>query len=208
VDKLQTPAPALPRPGMAGGTPTRRRRPGLVGTVVVLAVAAILAGCTRGDDTNGDSRAAATPAASKPASIQPAATGTTARRVAAVLADGRHPVFLKAVDAKRRTVTFDLIQFYTGRAAAKAAAEDHQESPPPNDHYIRNTNPRLRTLRVRPGAPITVNTLAFEETGSSTRNVVVSLAKLASWFPRESRPTFWITVQDGRVVRIQEQFLP
>ena len=52
------------------------------------------------------------------------------------------------------TITFDLIQFFTGEAATKAAAEDGQGSPAPNDYYIRNVNPRLRTLPVRADAPI------------------------------------------------------
>ena len=61
----------------------------------------------------------------------------------------------KTVDPGQQTITFDLIQFFTGEAATKAAAEDGQESPPPNDYYIRNVNSRLRTLPVRSGAPIT-----------------------------------------------------
>jgi hypothetical protein len=47
-----------------------------------------------------------------------------------VLEGGRHPVSLKTVDPERRTITFDLVQFFTGDAAAKAAAEDGEESPP------------------------------------------------------------------------------
>jgi hypothetical protein len=148
-------------------------------------------------------RATATTVASAPTS-----TSATSRPESAVLADGRHPVYLVAVDARGRTIRFDLIQFFTGEAAVKAAAEDHQESPPPNDHYIRNTNPRLRTLPVLADAPITVNVLAAEQTGSSSKDVPVTLAKLASWFPNPGKPTFWITLRGGRVVRMAEQYLP
>ncbi|HYY80636.1 MAG TPA: hypothetical protein VFD04_15855 [Actinomycetes bacterium] len=125
-----------------------------------------------------------------------------------MLADGRHPVYLKTVDPDRRTITFDLIQFFTGDAATKAAAEDHKESPPPNDYYIRNVNPRLRTLPVRADAPITVNVLAAQSTGSATKDVSVTLAKLATYFPNRGTPPFWITVEQGEVVKIAQQYLP
>jgi hypothetical protein len=124
-----------------------------------------------------------------------------------VLADGRHPVYLKTVDAGHRTITFDLIQLYWGDEAAREAARDHQESPPPNDYYLRNVNPRLRTLPVRADATITVNTLAAAWTGSATRNVPVTLSQLASLLGKYS-PPFWITVRHDRVAKIAEQYLP
>jgi hypothetical protein len=179
--------------------------------LLVLAVTAGLGGCA-GDDQDaagGGATASTAAVATTAATTAPTPTGAEPTGAEpAVPADGRHPVYLVRVDARGRTVTFDLIQFFTGEAAAKAAAEDHQESPPPNDYYIRNTSPRLRTLPVLADAPITVNVLAAEQTGSSTKDVPVTLAKLASWFPNPGRPTFWITVRDGRVTRIAEQYLP
>jgi hypothetical protein len=124
------------------------------------------------------------------------------------LADGRHPVYLKTVDPGQQTITFDLIQFFAGEAATKAAAEDGQESPPPNDYYIRNVNPRLRTLPVRSGAPITVNVLAAGSTGNATKDVSVTLAKLAGYFPNSGTAPFWITVDQGQVTKVAQQFLP
>jgi hypothetical protein len=64
---------------------------------------------------------------------------------------------LVRVDPAARAVTVDVIQFLTGDAAARAAAEDGAEVPPPNDYYIRDASSRLRTLPTAPGAPITVN---------------------------------------------------
>ncbi|HET9006471.1 MAG TPA: hypothetical protein VFQ04_07125 [Actinomycetes bacterium] len=125
-----------------------------------------------------------------------------------MLADGRHPVYLKTVDPDQQTITFDLIQFFTGEAATKAAAEDGQESPPPNDYYIRNVNPRLRTLPVRSDAPITVNVLAAPSTGSSTKDVSVTLDELAGYFPNSGTAPFWITVDQGQVTKVAQQFLP
>jgi hypothetical protein len=184
-------------------TPTAVRRfRQLTAALLTLLAAAALGGCGGSEQPGGAGGATATTAAPAPTVSAPTTTKP------AVLADGRHPVYLKRVDADKRTITFDLIQFFTGEAAAKAAAEDGKESPPPNDYYIRNVNPRLRTLPVRADAPITVNVLAAQSTGSATKDVSVPLAKLASYFPNSGTPPFWITVEQGQVTRIAQQYLP
>jgi hypothetical protein len=184
-------------------TPTALRRllrP--AAALLILFMTAVLGGCGGSQQPGGAVGTTATTAA--PAST--AGAPTTSEPVE--LADGRHPVYLKSVDPGQQTVTFDLIQFFTGDAATKAAAEDNKESPPPNDYYIRNVNPRLRTLPVRPDAPITVNVLAAQSTGSTTKDVSVTLAKLASYFPNSGTPPFWITVEQGQATKIAQQFLP
>ena len=116
-----------------------------------------------------------------------------------------HSVYLRMVDPDRRMITFDLISLL-GEDAAREAAKDHKEFL--NDHYIRNVNPRLRMLPVRANATVIVNALAADLTGSAIKNVPVTLAKFATWFPRTGGPPFWLTVEHGQVVRIAEQFLP
>ena len=134
-------------------------------------------------------------------------TGPTARQPV-VLPDGRHPVRLTSVDPDQHRITFDLIQLYWGDDATREAAKDHQESPPPNDYYIRNINPRLRTLPVRADATIICNTLTAGYTGSVTKDVPVQLYRLAIVLPPTYSPPFWITVRHGQVVRIAEQYVP
>jgi hypothetical protein len=175
-------------------------RPARVLAATVVAGAAFaVAGCA---DRSTDDPAAAPPAST----AGPAATATTGATPTssepAVLADGRHPVLLKRVDSGGRTVTFDLIQFYQGEQAAIEAAKDRQESPPPNDVYIRNVNSRLRTLPVAADATITVNGLLATQTDTP-----VTLAKLAS-LTRSYSPVFRITVRNGQVVKIAEVWLP
>jgi hypothetical protein len=186
-------------------TPNASQRVRRLGTSVLIAVmAATMGGCGSGE--SGESGEAGGAPATTAAPAPTAATTTTSEPV--VLADGRHPVYLKTVDPGQQTITFDLIQFFTGEAATKAAAEDGEESPPPNDYYIRNVNPRLRTLPVAADAPITVNVLAAGSTGSSTKDVPVTLAKLATYFPNSGTPPFWITVEQGQVTKIAQQYLP
>jgi len=124
------------------------------------------------------------------------------------LADGRYAARITGVDVRRGMVTFDVVQFFTGKAAASAAAADHAaEVPPPNDYWIRNSSRALRTLYVSSTAPITVNVLGADITGNATKNLPVSLSRLAG-FPGLSNGLFWLTSEHQVVTRIAEQYLP
>ncbi len=176
----------------------------------LLAASLTVAGCGRSQPdptaTPAEPPSATTAA---PAAMAPASRGGTTKSQPPVLVDGRHPVLLKTVDPSRRTITFDLIQLYLGDEAAREAAKDHRESPPPNDIYSRNVNPRLRTLPVRADATVTVNVLAAELTGSATKDVPVSLARLATLTrAHPGSGPFWITVRHSQVVTIAEQYVP
>ena len=152
------------------------------------------------------------PAAAAPIDAAPAAQAARPAAVTAddAFADGRHPARITAVDPRGEQLTFDVVQFFSGDAATEAArADGSPDLPPPNDHWIRNVNPRLRTLPVAPDAPVTVNTLSSTETGSATSNSTISLSKLASYEDvRVSYSLFWVTTRDGAVTGIAEQFLP
>jgi hypothetical protein len=166
--------------------------------IATVALAAAVAGCSAsGNRTSAPPASTAIPVATAPTSA-----GTPSNSEPAVLADGRHPALLKSVDPGRSAITFDVIQFYQGDDATREAAKDHQESPPPNDLYIRNVSPRLRTLPLRADTTITVNGLL-----STQENTPVSLAKLAT-LTRTYSPVFWITVRHDQVVKIAEQWTP
>ena len=107
----------------------------------------------------------------------------------------RHPVVVQQVEVGGRTVTFDLVQWFQGDAAARAAAEDGEESPPPNDYYIRNVNPRLRTLPVAADARLTLTRLTVGQGGGNAASgVPVDLATVAA---NGRDHLFWATVQGG-----------
>jgi hypothetical protein len=184
-----------------------------IATALLVASVAV-AGCARSQPDQGVTPTTAPPAATAtlttnaPTAKAPAPSDGTTRREPVVLVDGRHPAIIKKVDPDRRTITIDVIQLYFGEQAASEAAKDHQESPPPNDVYVRNVNPRLRTLPVRRDATITCNTLTAGYTGSATEDVQVPLWRLAIVLPRGGAGPFWITVRHGQVVKIAEQYLP
>jgi len=182
-------------------------RPARIIAAITLTAAVIATGSYLALSSSSDR--ATTPAApvaavppDSPATKAPSGAGGATTSEPVVLADGRHPVLLKAIDAGRGTVTFDLVQFFRYEEATREAAKDHQESPPPNDSYMRNVNPRLRTLPVGAGASITANQLA-----GSNQDIPVTLAKLSS-LTRAGSGVFWITVRGGQIVQVAEQWSP
>jgi hypothetical protein len=178
-----------------------------IATALLIASLAV-AGCGRSQPDQAPPPADQPAVTATPTPETPAPTSGPTARQPVVPPDGRHPVRITTVDPDQRTITFDLIQFYWGDDATREAAKDHQESPPPNDYYIRNVNPRLRTLPVRSDAPITTNTLTAGHTGSATKDIRLPLWRLAVVLPPTDSPPFWITVHHGQVVKIAEQYIP
>lgn len=132
----------------------------------------------------------------------------------ALLEDGRHPAYLHAIDVDGRTITVDVIQFLTGQAAVEAYQADHPDDPdgPPNDYYILNVNPRLRTLPV--AVDVTVELVRLHENGDADLDPA-TWEELPSYLaltpPDDARLSWnphWLTVRDGQVIALEEQYLP
>jgi hypothetical protein len=189
------------------------------GSVIVLAVA-VGGGFVLGRASDGDGAASATPT-SPTSSMGP--TGATATPSSeptdpptpeAAIEDGRHFTFLSAFDTgDPTTITFDLAYFYTGEEAAEVAAERGDEAPPPNDYYIINDNTRLRTMPVANDAALHI--VDWEHCCDDFQ--IGSLEDMASAMASGDDPyggtyrytsPFWLTVEDGRIVLIEEQYLP
>ncbi|MGZ5296101.1 MAG: hypothetical protein ACXWYT_04185 [Actinomycetota bacterium] len=199
---------------------SRPNRPLIVAGLVLVGVLAFVGGmllANAGD--GGDDRATASPSTSSdgspsaPPDDSPSPSPTSQPTTGtAVLDDGRHFVFVKELPgAPPDRMTFDLAEFLTGDAAAEAAAEHGDESPPPNDYYIVNDNPRLRTLPISAAAELRIIDWA-DCCGSFVVGELSSLADaLVHGDPtgtyRPSSP-FWITVEGGAIVTIEEQYLP
>ena len=184
-------------------TRARARAVATTATAILLAAIAVTACTARQSDQPSRPGDRVTDTTPQPTleGLRPGPTGDPSGDPV-VLADGRHPVLLKTVDPGSGTITFDLVQWYSGEDAAREAAKDHQESPPPNDYYVRNVNPKLRTLPTAAGASITVNNLL-----QTQQPMPVTLARLAS-LTHGRGPVFWITVRHGQVQKISEQWVP
>jgi hypothetical protein len=162
----------------------------------------------------------ASPGTARPTPVEPATQAgdpPSEPPADAALPDGRHPVYLVDLDVAARTVTVDLIQFLTGAEADAAYREDTGDPDgAPNGYHIRNVSPRLRTLPVTLDVAVTVVRLGSPTGAGSLPWSLDQLPEhLAETPPPPEGPAgrlgwnpFWLTVRDGTVVAIDEQYLP
>lgn len=110
------------------------------------------------------------------------------------------------------TLVADYAEFLTGKAAATAATAHGDESPPPNDYYVVNDNPLLRTLPVDSGAKVKLYDKA--DGTNAADGYTVSVATWSSLMaPSSSADTlkhagYWLTLSGGKVTAVQEQWVP
>ncbi len=140
----------------------------------------------------------------------PADSGTPAVSTAE---DGKHFAYIKTVVDKNggTYLTVDYAEMLTGKAAADAAKAAGQESPPPNDYFISNTNAKLREFPVDTSINVT---LTSTSEGVKPEGYTVPFGDFENIFnkvtagPDLTRQPFWITIKDGTITIIAEQYLP
>jgi len=119
---------------------------------------------------------------------------------APVLPDGDTTAYITKVASDR--IVVDVVQVFNDDKAVKAAIADGK--PPAEAKYltgwVRNENPRLRTLPLAGG--LDVRLLGGCEESGSDRAAVLS--RLAAHAKRMGPYYFTLTVADGKVKRIQE----
>lgn len=119
-----------------------------------------------------------------------------------VLPDGEW--FGLAVTTSAGSIDFDLACWFTGEAAVDAAAADGEESPPPNDYYVRNESETIRPVPVTADAPV-----VYYPTGDPTGETTGSFEDWRGVL--ETRGAFfgiWLVTEDGAAVSIREQWVP
>lgn len=121
------------------------------------------------------------------------------------LGDGEWFGFVDAASAT--TIEFDLACWFAGDAAVLAAAEDGEESPPPNDYHVRNVNPRLRTLSVAPDVLVSWLPIVGDPSTQETVEYGEWLSGRDARGP-ELQPGVWITMASGEAVSVSEQYVP
>jgi hypothetical protein len=136
--------------------------------------------------------------------------------VSAALEDGRHFGYVRSVDPDAGTIEFDLAYFLSGEEANQAYQEATGDTGPvPNDHFVVNDNPMLRTLTLAPDVrlrlldwnrccetffdgDLSLFAQAIEQRGDVTDGDLIYRG-LSQW---------WVTVKDGVVTQIEEQYSP
>ena len=132
------------------------------------------------------------------------------------LEDGRHFGYVRSVDPNEGTIEFDLAYFLSGEEANQAYQEATGDTGPvPNDHFVVNDNALLRTLTLAPDVSLrlldwnrccetffdgdlSLFAEAIEQQGDVTDGDLIYRG-LSQW---------WITVRDGVVTQIEEQYSP
>jgi len=129
------------------------------------------------------------------------------------LADGRHYAKIKVVAVDPDSVTFDVREYFTGEAADQAAVADgviKEGESMPDDIYVRNDSKETTTLDVAPSTQVGV----LKMNGGSTETAPMSFAEFEKKYKAAKDPGalrqhgYWITVTNGEVTAIEEQFHP
>jgi hypothetical protein len=127
--------------------------------------------------------------------------------------------YIRAVDAstKPATLEFDEAEWLSGEAAQEAAEADgaiEPGQPVPNDYYARNHDKSTRTLEIAPEATVTAERCQLCRSGRPG-NLEDFLAAFSSTDERTydddyrgAASQYWLTIEDDRVLAIDEQYRP
>ena len=136
-----------------------------------------------------------------PDTVEPPDIGDSMDTGLSELEDGRHFGYWTTFEIGDTVAfgEFDLAYFLTGAEAEAAAAERGETVE--NDYFIVNENPKLRTLIAHGDTKVTV--LANQGGPDSVETNVADFA-----VDRHETSGFWVTIVDGIVTSIEEQFVP
>ena len=206
--------PDEPRGPSAG----RRRRPQLVLVASALVVVAAAVGTSLAIATRPIQRPAAagvpgsssgqTAVADQQVTVtrEPAAAGATqapAATAALALEDGDHDAYITGVDAAHGRIVVDVVQVFHDARAVKEAVADGK-SPAEAKYlttWVRNENPRLRTLPLAGDVQVKLRDTCGEGGGDQD----AQLTRLAANARLNGTYYYTLTVDDGTVERIQER---
>ena len=122
---------------------------------------------------------------------------------APVLADGRYDAYITRVDSRQRRLVVDVVQVFHDARAVKEAVADGKS--PAEARYlttwVRNENPRLRTLPLAGDVQVKLRDTCGEGGGDPD----AQLSRLAADTRLNGTYYYTLTVDDGTVERIQER---
>lgn len=131
----------------------------------------------------------------------------------APLGEGRHFVMAEEVTGSGDdlALVLDLAYFLTGDDANEAAAEHGNETPVPNGYFIVNDNPKLRTVPLSSSATVTyipVEACCDGQEGDLAAWADSVNGVVQSDYPHAASTWWWVTVRAGRIVAVEQQYLP
>ena len=209
-------APTLDTPpgsqtGTSAGQRRHRKQLVLVASalmVVAIAVGTSLAVATRpvNHQTPAGQPAAAGQQPDQGSAAQPPAkpeSSTAPAAAAPALGNGDHDAYITKVDQAGNRIVVDVVQVFHDDKAVQAAVADGKA---PSDAkylttWVRNENPRLRTLPLAGNLVVQLRGTC----GEPAKDRDALLTKLAANARLDGTYYYTLTVADGKVRRIQEQ---
>jgi hypothetical protein len=205
---------------------TRDRKKALIIGAVIAAILVFGLGYLLG--TGGDEQAAVSPTATTPAPASETSSPTptdkpsptpsaiaTGEPAGDTLPDGRYFVQLTDIQGGEEgplLLQYDLAYFLTGEEANQAADDRGLETPVPNDYFIVNDNPKRRLTPLEG-----VYSVKYIPEGSGLSSPVKAHeAQFLGWmgesvqtdFPPKDTSWWWVTIENGSVTKIEQQYLP
>jgi hypothetical protein len=204
---------------------TRDRKKALIAGAIIAALLVFGLGYLLG--SGNDEQAAVSPTATTPAptsaSHSPKPTDTPSPTPSPIatgepgdtLPDGRYFVQLTDIQGGEEgplLVQYDLAYFLTGEEANQAAEDRGLETPVPNDYFIVNDNPKLRLTPLEG-----VYSVKYIPEGSGLSSPVKAHeAQFLGWmgetvqtdFPPKDTSWWWVTIENGSIAKIEQQYLP
>ncbi len=134
----------------------------------------------------------------------------------ASLEDGRHFGYVRSVDTDARTIEFDLAYFLSGEKADRAYQEATDDTGPvPNDHFVVNDNPMLRTLALAPDVRLRLldwnhccETFFDGDLAPFAQAIREQADVTDGGMIYRGQSSWWITIENGVVTEIEEQYSP
>ncbi|WP_051348541.1 hypothetical protein [Peribacillus kribbensis] len=118
-------------------------------------------------------------------------------------------------NSKGTYIKADYIQWFRGEQANKEAYKDKQcywdkgKCYAMDDYYIRNINPKIRTLKIAKNAVVTMETFQIEKTYDvKTQKVSLATFKQEMQKKRYRYIPFHIELKNGVITKITEQYIP
>jgi hypothetical protein len=165
-----------------------------------------------GQNVNADQNAGTgQPSAAQPAQGNPAGTPTKASNPGSTggdgsglaLPDGDHDAYITRIDRANNRIVVDVVQVFHDDQAVKEAIADGRSRADAQylTTWVRNQNPRLRTLPLASG--LVVKLWGSCEDGSHDRDQL--LTQLAANASQKGTYYYTLTLAGGKVQRIQER---
>ncbi len=134
----------------------------------------------------------------------------------ASLEDGRHFGYVRSVDTAAGTIEFDLAYFLSGKEADRAYQEATGDTGHvPNDHFVVNDNPMLRTMTLAPDVRLRLLDwnhcceTFFDGDPSLFAQAIEQQADVTDGdLIYRGQSSWWITIENGVVTEIEEQYAP